>query len=108
MIRGNGYKLVKIYKYTAGMYVDGEWSKGTRTAIEDVMIPRIITPQQEKRLPEGAYKAGDIKFYKRGSIEYSSGDVIEYNGIKYRIGDISERHEGGFVIYFAKREYGNA
>lgn len=104
---GNDYKFVKVYKYENGNYNDGEWTQGKKTAINDIMIPRPITPQQERRLPEGSYKAGDMKFYKRGEAVYKSGDVIEYNGNKYRIGDISERHEGGFVIYFGKLEYGN-
>lgn len=100
-------QAVKVYVLIKGSLVAGEKTRDTYSdPIDDRMRPQQITAQQEKRLPEGSYKAGDMKFYAAGSAaKYKSGDQIEFSGIKYRIGDISERHEGGFVIYLAKRPY---
>ena len=98
---------VLVYALTGGQYEDGEWSGESFLDAETVqMTPRPITPHEERRLPSGSYKAGDMKFYARGNkAEYKSGDVIEYTGIKYRVGDISERPEGGFIVYYVKRVY---
>ena len=102
------YKPVKVHVLVPGSSVDGERTdESFLPPADDGLVPRPVTPEQEKRLPEGKYKAGDMKFYSDGSAKYKSGDLIEYTGIKYRIGDISDRPEGGFVIYMAKRVYGN-
>jgi hypothetical protein len=68
------------------------------------MIAIPITPAQLKHLPEGKYKAGDMRFYSKGSPVYKSDDVITSNGIQYQIGDIMDRsHEGNYTIYYGKR-----
>lgn len=100
------YKDVNVYVQTEGHYDSGEWIAGSYLdPIPDKMTPRPVTPTQEKRLPEGKYKAGDMKFYVDGQAKYKSGDQIEYQGIKYDIGDISDRPEGNFTIYMGKRIY---
>ena len=100
------YKDVKIHVLTQGEYIDGEWKNASfESPIEAKMAPRPVTLTLEKRLPEGRYKAGDMKFYRSGVIEYKSGDIIEYNDVKYRIGDISERPEGNYTMYMTQRIY---
>ena len=101
-------KPVLVHVRAGGQYVNGEWTGSSlKEVVNDHMTPRQITPQEERRLPDGSYKAGDMKFYAQGNeAKYRSGDEIEFAGIKYRIGDISVRHEGSFVIYHSKRVYG--
>lgn len=103
------YRDVKIHILAGGGYVDGEKSaESFGEPAPDKMVPRPVTLSQEKRLPEGRYKAGDMKFYAAGAAKYKSGDLIEYKEVKYRIGDIGDREEGGFTFYMGKRIYDQA
>jgi len=102
----NETRKVAITIYAEGQYVDGEWRDGaageplTRSMIE---IP--ITPAQSKQLPEGSYTAQDKKFYHHSKELYPSGSLFECDGIFYQVGDITDRRrEGGFVLYYGKRE----
>jgi hypothetical protein len=100
------YKPVKVFELIEGGYVDGEKVKESFEEAKDTeMVPRQITATMERRLPEGRYKTGDMKFYRIGKVEYKSGDVIEYKNIEYRINDISEREEGDFTMYMTQRIY---
>ena len=100
------YRDVKIHVLTQGEYLDGEWEhESFESPIATKMAPRPVTLTLEKRLPEGRYKAGDMKFYCAGGVEYKSGDIIEYKDVKYRIGDISERPEGNYTMYMTTRIY---
>lgn len=100
------YRDVAVHVLVEGGYVDGERvNESFLDPAPDKMVPRPVTVSQEKHLPEGRYKAGDMKFYADGSVKYKSGDQIEYAGIKYRIGDISDRPEGDFTFYMGKRIY---
>jgi len=100
------YKDVKVHVLKSGEYVDGEWVNAAFAEIVDVkMAPRPVTLTLEKKLPEGRYKAGDMKFYAAGKALYKSGDLIEYKSVKYRIGDISERDEGNYTMYMTQRIY---
>lgn len=103
------YRAVKIHVLVKGGLIDGEKvAEAFEAPVDDKMVPRPVTVTQEKRLPEGKYKAGDMKFYALGTLKYKSGDVIEYDEIKYRIGDSGLRPEGGFVSYMGKRIYDQA
>lgn len=100
------YRGVKVHILTKGKNVDGEKSRESFSEpLPDKMVPRPVTLSQEKRLPEGRYKAGDMKFYAAGPVKYKSGDLIEYKDVQYRIGDISDRDEGGYTFYMGKRKY---
>jgi hypothetical protein len=100
------YKDVKIHVLTQGEYIDGEWkNESFEPPVPTKMAPRPVTLTLEKRLPEGRYKAGDMKFYIDGGTALKSGDLIEYEDVKYRIGDISERPEGHFTMYMTQRIY---
>lgn len=103
------YRAVKVHILVKGGLVDGEKTDDSfQSPVDEKMVPRPVTLTQEKRLPEGKYSAGDMKFYALGPLKYKSGDVIEYAGIKYRIGDFGIRPEGGFVSYMGKRIYDQA
>ena len=100
------HKDVKVHALKSGRYVDGEWVNANfEDAIDAKMTPRPVTLTLERKLPEGRYKAGDMKFYAIGKALYNSGDLIEYKGVKYRIGDISERDEGNYTMYMTQRIY---
>lgn len=100
------FRAVKVHVIIRGGIVEGERiPDSTISVVDDKMVPRPVTLVQEKRLTEGQYKAGDMKFYVDGPAKYDSGDLIEYKGVKYRIGDISSREEGGYVYYMGKRLY---
>ncbi|MCL2154183.1 MAG: hypothetical protein FWH53_00820 [Leptospirales bacterium] len=101
-----GYQDVKVHVLAKGEYIDGEWQNANfEAAIDERMTPRPVTLTLEKKLPEGTYKAGDMKFYVAGKAAYKSGDLIGYKDIKYRIGDISERDEGNYTMYMTQRIY---
>ena len=103
------YRAVKVHVLVKGRLVDGEKVEDSfEAAVDDKMVPRPVTVTQEKRLPEGRYKAGDMKFYTEGSVKYKSGDLIEYKDVKYRIGNISDREEGAFTFYIGNRLYDQA
>lgn len=105
------YRAVKVHVLVTSdkEYVDGERAvESFNDPVDTTMVPRPVTLSQEKHLPEGKYKTGDMKFYKSGPVLYKSGDIIEHENIKYRIGDISSRSEGGFVYYMGKRIYDQA
>lgn len=98
-----------VKKTTVGVYVDGEYSPGSETAETAQMITIPITPAQLKNLPEGAYQAGDMRFYHKGEAVYSPGDVFSVGGVDYKVRDITDRSfEGNFTIYLAKRVYEDA
>ena len=101
------YKNVKVYILNERGYVDGELTSESFSDAPVItkMAPRPITLSLEKRLPEGSYKAGDMKFYVDGNVEFKSGDIIEYKNVKYRIGDIAEREEGNYTMYMTARIY---
>lgn len=103
------YKNVKVYTLIGGGYVDGErTAESFNDPVNDNMVPRPVTLSQEKHLPEGKYKTGDMKFYVEDTVKYKSGDKIEYMDVKYRIGDIGYRSEGLYTIYMGKRVYDQA
>jgi len=103
------YRAVKIHVLVPGKNVDGERvPESFNDPVDDKLVPMPVTLTLEKRLPEGKYKAGDMKFYADGPVKYKSGNVIEYKEVKYRIGDIGDREEGGFTFYMGKRIYDQA
>jgi hypothetical protein len=106
---GNEFRTVGVVKKTtAGVYIKGEWVPGDEAeeSVEMITIP--ITPAQLKQLPEGAYQAGDMRFYHKGSAVYEPEDVFIVSNIKYQVRDITDRSfEGNFTIYLAKRIYEN-
>lgn len=98
-----------VKKTTVGVYVDGEYSPGSDAEESVQMIAIPITPAQLKNLPEGAYQAGDMRFYHKGEAMYSAGDVFTVGGVSYKVRDITDRSfEGNFTIYLAKRVYEDA
>jgi len=98
-----------VKKTTVGVYKDGEYTPGVETTETAQMVVIPITPAQLKNLPEGAYQAGDMRFYHRGKTVYASGDVFEVGGVRYMIRDVMDRSfEGNFSVYLAKRIYENA
>ena len=108
MIRhfANMVREVEVTKYQPGRRVDGDWEKGEAVNETRKMIAIPITPAQLKQLPEGKYKAGDMRFYRKGTPVYRADDVITFNEVKYKIGDISDRaFDGNYTMYLAKREY---
>jgi len=101
-------RIISVVQATAGAYVDGEWQESTDDPVDVRMIAIPITPAQLRNLPEGAYQAGDMRFYHRGAPAYQPGDRFIINGITYRVRDITDRSfEGNFTIYLAKRDYEN-
>lgn len=99
-------RTVTVTKYVPGTRVDGDWVPGAPTDVDDKMICIPITPAQLKHLPEGKYKAGDMRFYRRGGPAYNDGDVVTVKNVKYRLGDISDRElDGNYTMYLGKRDY---
>lgn len=102
---GGEFRAVEVAKKAVGTHVDGEWIEGASANEPASVIAIPITPAQLKHLPEGKYKAGDMKFYAKGSPVYKSDDIITCDGIKYKIGDIMDRSDkGNYTIYYGKRE----
>jgi hypothetical protein len=98
-----------VKKNTVGVYVDGEYMPGAETMHTAQMIIIPITLTQLKNLPEGAYQAGDMRFYYKGRSVYAPGDIFEVDGVRYMVRDIIDRSfEGNFTMYLAKRIYENA
>ena len=98
-----------IKKTTVGVYVEGEYTPGAETTETAQMVVIPITPTQLKNLPEGAYQAGDMRFYHKGRSVYAAGDVFEVGGVRYMVRDVTDRSfEGNFSMYLAKRIYENA
>ncbi len=96
--------LCDVRKKTEGEYVDGEWIAGSLVEETALMVPRPISPQDVRRLPEGKYLSGSMKFYATDlSIGLRPGDVIIYKNIEYEVGDIWDREE--FLVYIGKRLY---
>jgi hypothetical protein len=97
---------VEVSVLTGENWIDGEWSPGhIDSTVTDSMAPIPITPAQLKNLPEGAYTAGDMKFYAVGK-QYKRNDIICHNDIKYTIRDIMDRTDhGDYVIYYSRRLY---
>lgn len=105
----NVSRTVEVKKFSPGAYANGEWTKGGETPGSTQMIAIPITPTQLRNLPEGKYKAGDMRFYHKGAPVYGQGDLILLGEVKFEIMDISDRfHDGGFTLYFAKRIYENS
>ncbi|GEM_PF-1967512 len=103
------YRAVKVHVLVKGEIVDGEKTGDSfKPPVNEKMVPRPVTLIQEKRLPEGKYSAGDMKFYATGGLKYKNGDIIEYAGIKYCIGDFGIRPEGNFISYMGKKTYDQA
>lgn len=102
-------RTITIIKYGSGNYVDGEWKSGTQQNQNVKMIAMPITPSQLRNLPEGAYQAGDMRFYAKGGALYNPGDIFVVDGIRYIVRDIMNRQfDGNFTVYYAKRDYDNA
>ncbi|MBN2157920.1 MAG: hypothetical protein JW807_00890 [Spirochaetes bacterium] len=98
------FRTVEVAKKAVGTHVDGEWIPGSSLDETASMIAIPITPAQLKHLPEGKYKAGDMRFYAKGPQIYASNDIITCDGIKYMIGDIMDRSaQGNYTIYYGKR-----
>jgi hypothetical protein len=100
------FKPVTVRRAAVEVLVDGEYIPGDEGAPETVdMIPIPITPAQLRNLPEGAYVAGDMRFYVKGPPAYPSGSLFIHGGVSYRVKDIGDRPDhGDFTIYYAKRE----
>lgn len=97
---------VSVIKKSQGMYVRGEWTETEAEPVPVTMLVRSISPERTRHLPEGKYTAEDKRFYKEGAPEYESGDIIIDKDINYEVMDITDRNdEGGFTIYFGKRQY---
>lgn len=95
---------VVITRYGAGSLLDGEFVPGEASTATERMAPIPITPAQAKLLPEGKYKAGDMKFYAAGAPVYRDGDIFQAGGSSFKVGDIMDRSaHGNYTIYFTKR-----
>lgn len=99
-------RKVTVTRYAQGQRVDGDWVAGAATDVPLEMICIPITPAQLKRLPEGKYQAGDMRFYRQGMPAFKDGDVVTYRSVRYQISDITDRElDGNYTMYLAKRDY---
>jgi hypothetical protein len=99
-------RMVSVKSVAPGLRVDGDWVHGTPTTVETSMICIPITPAQLKHLPEGKYRAGDMRCYHKGAPRFADGDVITVKNVQYAIGDITDRElDGNYTMYLAKRDY---